>query len=56
MKTFILSFHISKNIKTEKNNDTELLKTNKGNVDPFDYHVSNCGKYSFENYEYTKLV
>ena len=26
----------------------ELLKTNKNSVNPFDYHVSNFGKYSFE--------
>ena len=35
-------------IKREKNNDNELLKTNKDNVDPFNYHISNCGKHSFE--------
>ena len=32
----------------EKINDNELLKTNKTTVDPFDYHVSNCGKYAFK--------
>ena len=34
--------------KREKIDDNELLKTNEGNVDPFNYHVSNCGKYSFK--------
>ena len=34
-------------IKREKIDDNELLKTNKGNVDPFNYHGSNCGKNSF---------
>ena len=33
-------------IKREKNND--LLETNKSSVDPFDYHVSNCGKYLYK--------
>ena len=33
-------------IKREKIFDKELLETNKSSVDPFDYHVSNCGKYS----------
>ena len=35
-------------IKKEKIDETELLKTNKGSVDPYSYHVSNCGKDSFE--------
>ena len=34
-------------IKRKKINDNELFKKNKGNVDPLNYHVSNCGKYSF---------
>ena len=29
----------------EKIIDNELLKTNKNSIDPFEYHVSNCGKY-----------
>ena len=35
-------------IKREKTDDNELLKTNKGIVDPFNYHNSNCGKCSFK--------
>ena len=35
-------------IKREKTNDNELLKIFETSVDPFDYHVSNCGKYSFK--------
>ena len=35
-------------IKKEKFIDNELLQTNKSSVDPIDYHVSNCGKHSFE--------
>ena len=37
----------SKFFKRENINDNELLETKKSIVDPFDYHVSNCGKYSF---------
>ena len=32
----------------EKIDDNELLKAIKGNVDPFNYHVSICGKYSLK--------
>ena len=35
-------------IKREKIDDFVLLKTNKGNVDPFNYHVSDCRKNSFK--------
>ena len=28
--------------------DKELLKAIKGNVDPFNYHISNCAKYCFK--------
>ena len=35
-------------IRREKIDDNELLKPNKTGVDPFDYHVSNGGKYSFK--------
>ena len=35
-------------IKRKKIDNNELLKTNKINIDPFIYHVSNCGKYSFK--------
>ena len=41
--------------KREKIDDNELLKTNKGNIDPFTYHVSNCGKCSFEKIRKYKL-
>ena len=34
--------------KREKIDDTELLKAKESSVGPFDYHVSNCGKYSFK--------
>ena len=42
-------------IKREKMNDNELLKTNKGSVDPIDYHVSNCEKYSFKKIRINKF-
>ena len=35
-------------IKREKINDNELLKAKEVSVDPFDYHVSNCGKNSLK--------
>ena len=44
-----------KYIKREKIIDNELLKTNKSSVDPFDYHVSNCGKYSFKKLRIYKI-
>ena len=31
-------------IKNDRINDSELLETNESSVDPFDYHISNCGK------------
>ena len=36
-------------IKKEKINDSELLKSNRNSVDPFDYHVLICQKYSFKH-------
>ena len=42
-------------IKREKIDDNELLKTNKGHVDPFNYHVPNCGKYSFKKLRIHKI-
>ena len=33
-------------IERENIDDNELLKTKKGNVDSFNYHFSNYGKYS----------
>ena len=42
-------------IKREKINDNELLKTKKSSVDPFIYHVSNCGIYSFKNLRMYKI-
>ena len=42
-------------IKREQINDNELLKTIKGSVDPFNYHDSNCGKYSFKNFRKGKI-
>ena len=35
-------------IKRDRIDDNELLSTNENSVDPFDYHVSNCGKDSFK--------
>ena len=35
-------------VEREEIDDNELLKANKSNVDPFTYHVSNCGKYSLK--------
>ena len=42
-------------IKAEKIDDNELLKTNKGNVDPFNYHFSICGKDSFKKSRICKI-
>ena len=42
-------------IKREKINDNEFLKANKSSVDPFDYHVSNCGKNSFKKLRIYKI-
>ena len=42
--------------KREKNKDIELLKTKEISVDPFDYHVSICGKFSFKNYENINFI
>ena len=39
---------LSRFMKNDRSNDNELLKTNKGKVDPFFYHVSNCGKNPFK--------
>ena len=36
-------------IKREKIKDNELLKSKEKSVNPFDYHVSNCGIHSFKN-------
>ena len=41
--------------KSEKINDNELLKTNESSVDAFDYHVFNCGKYSFRKIRKYKI-
>ena len=35
--------------------DDESLKTNENSVNPFDYHVSNCGKDSFKNLRLYKI-
>ena len=40
--------------KREKIKDKELFKTNKTSVDPGDYHVSNCRKYSFKKFRIEK--
>ena len=32
-----------------------MLKTNKGNIDPFNYHVSNCVKNSFKKLRKHKI-
>ena len=32
-----------------------MLKTNKTSVDPFDYRVSNCRKYSFKKMRIYKI-
>ena len=52
---YFLTAHF-KYIKREKNKDIELLKTKESSVDPFDYHVSICGKISFKNYENKKFI
>ena len=43
-------------IKNDKINDSELLSTNESTVDPFDYHVSNCGNTPLKKYEYKKFI
>ena len=43
-------------IKRDRIDDNELLNTNENSVDPFDYHVSNCGKDSFRNCEVIKFI
>ena len=43
-------------IKRKKIGVNELLKTNKGKVDSFDYQVSNCGKYSFKKLRIYKIL
>ena len=35
-------------IERDKIDNDELLNTNKNSVDPYDYHVSRCGKLSFQ--------
>ena len=42
-------------IKRENINDIDLLKINKSSVDPYKYHVSNCGKYSFKKIRIYKI-
>ena len=42
-------------IKREKIIDNEVLKTKKNSVDPFDYHVSNCGKDSLKKFGIKKI-
>ena len=44
-----------KSIKREKIIDNELLKTKKGAVDPFNYHVSSCGKNSLKKLQKQKI-
>ena len=43
-------------IEREKIIDDELLKTNKKSVDPFDYHVSNCGIHSVKKLRIHKIL
>ena len=42
-------------IKREKINGDDFLKTNENSVDPYDYHLSNCGKDSFKKLRLCKL-
>ena len=35
-------------IKRDRVDDNKLLSTDENSVDPFDYHVSNCGEDSFK--------
>ena len=42
-------------IERKKNIEKELLKSNGNSADPFDYHVSNCGKNSFEKFKTYKI-
>ena len=42
--------------KKEKIFDKKVLKTNKDNFHPFNYHVSNCGKHSYKKLRIYKFV
>ena len=42
-------------IKRDKINENEILNANDISVDPFDYHVSKCGIYSFQDIHIHKI-
>ena len=42
-------------IKREKIDYNDLLKTNENSVDPYDYHISQCGKDSFSKLRTYKI-
>ena len=42
-------------IEREKINDDDLLKTNENSVDPYDYHLSKCGKDPFKKLRLYKI-
>ena len=52
--TYFLISHF-RFLKNNKIKDSELLNTNESSVDPFDYHVSNCGKFSFKKLRRYKI-
>ena len=41
-------------VERKKIKDNEILKTNKCSSDPYDYHLSRCGKISFEKLRMNK--
>ena len=51
---YFLTRHF-KNFEREKINNNEMLKTNEKSVDPFDFHVSNCGIHSFKKLQIYKI-
>ena len=43
-------FKFIKREKIDDYDDDDLLKTNENSVDPYSYHISQCGKDSFKNF------
>ena len=54
MYSYFLTPHF-KLIKRDRIDDSKLLNTNKGSFDQYDYHLSNCGKESFQTLPITKI-
>ena len=43
-------------VKRDRIDDNKFLSTNENSVDPFDYHVSNCGKEMFKICDFIKFI